>query len=412
MARPSLLRTTTLLTGAHLGGVLLSFLEIPILARGLGAHAYGQLVWLQAVGLMAALGIEYGFNMSALRQLAVAAPAERPATAARLWASVTLAKGVLSAAVLPMVVLALWWGAHTPPSLWWASLLFALSFGFSPFWLLQGLDRVGSAVALDTGARMLGLLLLWVFIDSPQDLALAIWIMAGASGCATLLTMGLAWRLAGRGAWQWAPALQEIRSGWHVFVYRSAGNLMLSSTVAVLGAVAGPAAVAVYAPAEKLFKGVVGLTGPLMTALLPHLSQQFAQGRGAPAARQLLLGLGAAGTLAALLLSLLGPQLLTLLLGPSFANASGLLTAMAWLIPLRLLTQGLGTGMLIPAGQDRAASLTLIACSLLGLALGALLAHWLAAPGMLAGVMLAEVVLLACLLGHARGHQLLVWRRP
>ncbi|MFM6996595.1 MAG: hypothetical protein ACKOXL_05845, partial [Limnohabitans sp.] len=135
-------------------------------------------------------------------------------------------------------------------------------------------------------------------------------------------------------------------------------------------------------------------------------------GRGAPAARQLLLGLGAAGTLAALLLSLLGPQLLTLLLGPSFANASGLLTAMAWLIPLRLLTQGLGTGMLIPAGQDRAASLTLIACSLLGLALGALLAHRLAAPGMLAGVMLAEAVLLACLLRHARGHQLLVWRRP
>ncbi len=387
---------------------LVSFLvpifEIPILARALGPVAYGQILFCQALALTASLLVEYGFNINAAQQAALARG--RLPGLNRLFSQVLLAK-ILLAAPLAGLMLAAWslglLDAYlSGPALLGFVLAYFLAFGFSPMWYFQGRERMSGPAMLDVVLRLCGLGVLAVLVRTPDDFLLALPVLAIPPLLNTCLTLGWCRFEVGSVAWDFKGARRQIREGFHFFVYRSASNLAMSAIPVFLGLSSGKRAVGEFAPPEKLIKGMTSLAMPFLSAAFPVFSQRLEAGGEAVSFRAPLAVLAVIAVLVSVgtgLAIVIGPWVLDAMLGSSFGGALSIYYVLTGLAPLRILNQSIAMMLLIPAGRAKPTSYVISAFSILGVLCGTGLSVLYGGLGMAAGLVGVETALLAVMVG-------------
>lgn len=399
------------LTLSHCVGYVIPLLEIPILARALGPMQYGQIVFLQSIALLSSLVVEYGFNLSASRQ--VAANSGDKIALAKILSDVMVAKAFLAVLVLFTLLVAffVFKGLSFPANpdlLPWAFLYF-LAFGFSPFWFFQGLERMAEVVVLELGLRLSGLLLLFIFVSGENDAHVAMAILSLTSFLNTTITIAICIRHSAPIRIDMKSAIRQVKQGFHVFIYRSFNNVLLNAAPSVLGLSGGAAAVAGFVPAEKVVRGIVGFSAPVLTGLFPYFSRLFSNSKDLDIkaltirkAYCLVGALSIVGVMAALLLTVFGPAIVSLVLGDGFLMVQNILRLLVWLIPLRITNQALGMVLFIPARKDRVASGLLLVFSCTAMVVGALLSIRIGVEGMVYGLLGGELGLLVALLVASR----------
>lgn len=382
---------------------LISFLvpvfEIPVLARALGASLYGQILFCQALALTASLLVEYGFNINAAQQAALARG--RTETLNRLFSQVTGAK-VLLAAPLAVLVGAAWGVGLLDAYLDNAALLvfvlaYFLAFGFSPMWYFQGRERMAGPALLDVALRLCGLGVLAALIRTPADFLLALPVLAVPPLLNTCLTTAWCRYEVGAVGWDFQGARRQIREGFHFFVYRSASNLVMSAIPVFLGLSAGKRAVGEFAPPEKLIKGMTSLAMPFLSAVFPVFSRRLESGRGPVSFRVPLAVVGSLAAVAVLgagMAAWLGPWVLDLLLGKGFDGSLSIYYVLIVLAPLRIVNQSIAMVLLIPAGRARSVSYVISGFSVLAVVAGTALSLAFGGIGMAAGLVASEAALL------------------
>ena len=395
-------KSTAYLTASHIAGYLIPLLEIPILARALGPTAYGQVVLIQSIALLSSLIVEYGFNLSASREVAKAT--NDTSALGRIFADVTLARALVSIFVLLTLLLIAKQlvpaSAEVSQAQVFFGFLYFLAFGFSPFWFFLGRESLAGVVALDLFLRLCGLTFLFCFVNEESDASLALGILASTSLANTLISNAWCMRQTGSIRFNLRSALHKLKDGFHVFLYRSSNTLLLTAAPSVIGISSDRTAIGIFVPAEKVIRGVVGLSTPLFTAVFPHFSRAFSTGNAGShlAAWRLVIASVSLGAACAVLIYAFGPKLILLVIGEEFSGTADLLRWFAWLIPLRIASQAFGLVILIPSGRERLASYALIFFSLLTLILGFLLARINGALGMVQALLLAEAGLATTLL--------------
>lgn len=399
-------RNATVLSVANVVGYIIPLLEVPILARALGPESYGMVVLFQSIALISSLIVEYGFNLSAARQVALAK--NDPILLGRIFSDVFLAKIILSFLVMvALFALSFTASAHRVVSnfemLAWSAAYF-VAFGFSPFWFFQGREQLTGVIVLEFCLRLIGLSLLFVLIKSDQDAVLALAIMSAVGLTNTVLSTWWCFREVASFSISLGGAIKQISQGFYVFLYRSSNNILLNAAPPVLGYTVGPSALAVFVPAEKVVRGVVGFVAPVLTALFPYFSRIYAEASAYSLRHAWLIICCAAlgGAVAATILSFYGPLLLNVVLGSQYALAEKLLCWFVWIIPLRMTNQALGMVLLIPARRDKAASSLLMIFSMLSLVLGGGLSTQFGVRGMVIGFIAAEAMLTISLLVVSR----------
>lgn len=391
----TVVRSTAALTIAQGLGYVISLAEVPILARALGPAAYGELIWVQATAFLASILVDYGFNLSASRE--IARNRDSDSFVQRICGDVFLAKLMLLALVtLPLLIAYL---VFTPVSFGMAlaGFLYFLGFGLTPFWYFQGMERMGRAVAIETVTRLAALIGLFLFVSNPEDKTLGLTIMAVGSIACTGSTIAMCRSEVGSFKGSVKGAIAQLRQSTSFFVYKSSGQLMTTAATTVLGSIAGKTAVGIFAPAEKVVKAVIGLALPVFHAFYPHLSRLFVEDRQKKHQQSIWLvsGVTISGLAAAIILSFVGPTIMGWMLGPGYDEVNQLLLLMVWLIPLRLLNQTLGFAVLLPAQKEHTAGIAMLLSSALSLGLGAFLATSHGAMGMVTGMLIGEAVLVA-----------------
>lgn len=391
----TVVRSTAALTIAQGLGYVISLAEVPILARALGPAAYGELIWVQATALLASILVDYGFNLSASRE--IARNRDSDSFVQRICGDVFIAKLMLLALVtLPLLIAYL---VFTPVSVGmaFAGFIYFLGFGLTPFWYFQGMERMGRAVAIETVTRLAALIGLFLFVSNPENKTLGLTIMAVGSIACTGITILMCRTEVGSFKGSVKGAIAQLRQSMSFFVYKSSGQLMTTAATTVLGSIAGKTAVGIFAPAEKVVKAVIGLALPVFHAFYPHLSRLFVENRQKKHQQSIWLvaGVTISGLVAAIILSFVGPTIMAWMLGPGYDEVNQLLLLMVWLIPLRLLNQTLGFAVLLPAQKERTAGTAMLVSSVLSLGLGAFLAISHGAMGMVTGVLIGEAVLVA-----------------
>lgn len=345
------LRSAAFLSVIQLANQLIPLVSIPYLASVLGPAGWGRLAIAQSFGLYLTTVLEYGFNLSATREIATAPDR---ATVARITGRVLAAQAglYLAGCLLAVLILPRFTLFREDPWLIAAVLIWVIPQGISLQWLFQGLDRLPLLAGATLAARIGGLAGLLTFVNHPRDLTLALLVQAAPS----LLLLGIAALVVVRETGITLPRPAEVfetlRASFLLFVYRAGLNVHAAAMVFLLGCVAAPEVVGYYAAAERVAKAALSFLDPLTLTLFPRLSALSGGSQ-----RQLAFrGTGAlliAGTLLGVALLVGAPYLVPRLLGERFRPAIEVLQILAALGPLSALSQALGPTWLLAARGDR-----------------------------------------------------------
>jgi PST family polysaccharide transporter len=390
------------LYGVQFANYLLPLVTLPYLARVLGPQGWGALAVVQSFAQYLSLLIEYGFNLSATRE--VARHRADPNKLAQLLAGVLGAKICLSLlAILLTLGLSAWVdNLGRDPRLLWAGVFWAVALAFSPVWFFQGLERLRLVAGLEVGTKLVALLLIFALVREAADAWKVLFLQGLASALASGLALFLAYREVGFRWPGWHSVGEALRSGWSLFFFRAAVSLYTVGNVFILGLFVAPQQVAYYAGAERLTKAFLGLLEPLNRTFLPRLSHLVRHNlsQAARLAQLIVVSMGLLGLLFGGGVVLLAPLLVHLLLGPGFEPAIPLMRILALLLPLIAVNLALGLQWMVALGLDRAYNYITVGAGLLNIGFAIVLVPLFFQSGMAWAVVSTEVFVAMALVIH------------
>ncbi len=393
LLRSGFIHNVIALYGVQACTYALPLLTFPYLARVLGPSGWGVVVFAQAIGVVIASMVEYGFDISASRETSL--QRNEPERLSALISGVLGAKVLLATVCIAGALFSRRYTHHIAPSLalFWASTIWGVCQGINMLWFFQGLERMRLASVLEIAGKVIATLSIFVLVHKPDDG----WKVMAAQcvGCVVAhgVTVVLAYREVG---FQWptsASVSSALRLGGSMFLFRTVQGLSGSVNRLVLGAVAPVAVLGEYAGAERITRVFQQGMWPVNQALYPKLTQQ-AQNNPASALKTVrlsLLLLGGLGLVLGLAIFFGAPLLVHLVLGPAFPDSVPVLRVFALWIPLVALCTVIIFQLLLPNQLDNQFNIVNFTAALVGIGSALLLAPRFSALGIAWSAVIAQL---------------------
>jgi polysaccharide transporter, PST family len=399
--RHRLLANASSLLVLQAANYLLPLLILPYLVRTLGTENYGLMAFAQAFAIYFVVLVDYGFNLSATRRIAI--HREDRGRVSEIYSAAMTARALLllAGALLFVLIVAAVPRFRLEWSLFLAAFVMVIGHAAFPPWLFQGMERMKYITIANVGSKAAAVVAIFLLVREPTDYVLATalqsagFVLAGLIGLAAArFAIGVRFQL---------PSRQALRTtfveGWQVFVSQVSVSLFGNTNVFILGLFASPTVVGQFAIAEKIIRAVIGLSVPVSGAIYPMVSALFHQSQEAALAflRRVariggLVFLGVSGAL------LVGADLAVLLVtGEPNPSISLLVRVMAFL-PLTVFIDNLyGVQILLNLGMERQFTRAIVSAGLFSLAAALLVVPALQALGSALVFALTGVVVLTLL---------------
>lgn len=396
----SLRRNIALLFLVKASGFVLPLLTLPFLARVLGPEELGVVVVAQSMALLFGVVVEYGFSLSATRD--IARHRGDPVQVAELVCRVHSAKVMLSVVALALALLA----ARFVPGM--GNMTFALGawayatvIGFSPAWFFQGMESLRLMSVMDIAGKAASVALIYMCVGS-DGAEHVLFLQSLGPAVAVALSMVWMYRSVDFRAPRVTQALWGLKEGGSMFIFRAAISLYTLANVFVLGLFVGPVQVAYFAGAEKLVRGAASAIGPVSQAIYPRVARLVVEDRQASIrlVQRTLLWMGTVTFAGAVFACLVSPQVTRLFFGPGYEPVAGMLRGLVWIVPLIAVGNVLGIQWMLALKMDREFNVAVICAGVVNLIAAACLARSWGATGMVAASVLSEAVVVALIL-HA-----------
>lgn len=374
---------------------VLPLLVLPYLARVLQPEALGRVAFFQSFALWFSMLIEYGFNLSATRE--VASLRGKVALLAEFTAKVQGAKiclFILSLSVFPVIILLIPLIRENYVYTVWA-LLQSLAFGFSPYWYFQGTERLLKPVMLEALARATATSSVFLFVLRPEDGWKVIAAQAVAGLFTTILPSYWMYKEIGWARLNYRDSIQLLRQGWSMFTLRSIQSLYTSANAFILGIFASPLSVGYFSGSERLYRAIIGLSTPALQALYPYLNRLNIENPNVSRRVFIRILLVTIGASLAVSLSVLfeAPKLIQVVLGPGYELATPVLRILALAIPINLVSATVIMLRLLPERLEATAGKLVLTGGMMNILLAALLAPRIQQIGMSWAVVAAELTI-------------------
>jgi PST family polysaccharide transporter len=389
---------------------LLPLVTIPYLVRVLGPANYGRIAFAQAFIQYFVMLTDYGFNLSATRDIA---HAQGDADTINRIFNAVLAVKFLTAlagfAVMSAIALAV-------PSMRGDYALFAVSYLavsgnlLFPVWLYQGVQRMGYITAFTVSARAVMVVAIFALVHREDQFLLAAGLLAAGMPIGGIVALWNARRVAHVhfARPRWADMKRAVVDGWYVFTASFGGTLYNSSNTFMLGLVAPLAVVGYFAAADKLVKAIQSLVYPISQAAYPHIAVLLKRSRE-EAFRFVgkLLGLFVGGTAIVGIVLAVGAALIAhVAFGPKFAPSAEFIRLLAPWPLLIALNVVFGALFIVQLNLGRLLSASILIPAALHVALLYPVARLWGAPGVAVLMLLTELFVLSIrLVGLRSGHR-------
>jgi polysaccharide transporter, PST family len=128
-----------------------------------------RLLFSQAIWVVIASVVEYGFDISASRETSL--QRDGPERLSALISGVLGAKALLAIVCVAGAVVSRRFSHHIAPSraLFWSSTILGVCQGINMLWFFQGLERMRLASALEIGGKVLATLSIFVLVHKASD---------------------------------------------------------------------------------------------------------------------------------------------------------------------------------------------------------------------------------------------------
>ena len=342
------------LYGVQLLTYVIPLITLPYLARVLGPVSWGELAFAESYAIYVSLIIEYGFTLSASRQIAQAP--DNILVRSEQLAGVVGSQIVLAVVALIVSTVFLFsrpsLGPYRP--LLPIAYVLAIARAGTPIWYFQGLERMRFIAIVNISANLLATVAIFWVVRLPQDTWMPLVFRAGAASLSMTIGFAVAYR---ETPFMW-PSLQLTKKtlvqGASLFMFNGAMSLYSSANVLLLGFLAPPANVAWFAGAEKIAKASIGLMNPITQTFYPRITYLIKRDpeRAMRTARLSLAMTMGMGCLACLVYLVGAPLMVHLLLGPQFARSIPVLRILAFLCPAMATAFVLGVQWMVPLRMD------------------------------------------------------------
>lgn len=255
---------------------VLPIVILPYLMTRLGDHLFGLMIIAQTMSLFGVATVEYGFNLTGVRQVALVR-GDRLALG-RLYRDINLIKllfcaicavllavGVVIAVPDPEITLALGVGFLT-----------VLGAALQPNWFFMGLERFKVITFTQVVGRAMCLLLIFRWVTGPGDYLAALllfFLPTLVSGVIQILVAGRYFAGTDLSMHRFnAETLRAaVRDGFDIYVSQMAATLFASVNTLVVGWLVGAAESGRYAFAEKIMRGMAVLSTPVTETIFPRV---------------------------------------------------------------------------------------------------------------------------------------------
>lgn len=374
---------------------------LPYLTRVLGAEAFGSYALALAVAQYLVIITDYGFNLSATRDVAQTDALQ--AEVSRIFWETQAAKCLLGAVATALLfaVFAAFPGFPINVDVLAAAALAVPGSVAFPVWLYQGLQQMQVLVWSSAVARLLAMMLTFLLVREPGDLAVAVLLSVAVPLLAGVIchlqlmwTRTVAWR---------APSTRGIatalRRGWPTFLSTSAVAVYVASVVPVLRAFTDDATVGIYAAAERIVRAAHSLLTPLSSALFPHINSVYAvsPSQALVSLNRYFRFVAPAGAATSALLFLGAEPLTSIAFGVGYAESA---TILRWLAPLPLvvaLSNLFGVQTMLTFGYQRTFLRLVLLAAALYFATIIPFVFWWRDVGAAAAVVLTEAFVTLCM---------------
>lgn len=399
MARaPRLGRNLFAMIAWQVGNYLVPLATFPYLTRLLGPTNFGILGYASAIAVYGVLLTDWGFNLSGPRAI-VECRGNKAAINDLIW-SVVFAKALLCLVSLLALGVAIRFDrqAATVLPVVLMSWIAVVSNVFTLSWVLQGLERFSLFAVVSLAGRFTTLPLIFVFVKSANDIAIAAAIQAFAPCLTGLFSLLMVRRLGllGHPGRAWRSAARRLSEGADMFLSTISVSLFGVTNTVLIATLSGPYQVGLYAAADRIKTVGNMVPAQINTVLYPRVSTLMLDRANAAAK---LTALGAAATLATTGLGVfivikLSGYVTSVVLGGAFDAAAPVLSLLCVATVFGNLAYLLGLQVLVPFANGRLRSVVMLLAGILNIGLSYALIPRIGARGAAWAFLITEAVIL------------------
>jgi len=359
------------LSSVQAANYLLPLITIPYLVRVLGPAEFGLISFAQAFVSYFILFTDYGFNLSATRQISI--HRNKIEKICNIFNSVIFIKVgfmFLSLAVLSLLVFSL----RKFRADW---LVYFFTFGLVagnvlfPVWLFQGMEKMKYIASLNFVSRFIFTVSIFIFIKSQKDYLYVPLISSLGSLFVALLSLVIVvkkfripLKIPSR-----SEVSRELKEGWHIFISTVAVSLYTTSNAFILGLFTTTTIVGYYSAGEKIIRACQGLFNPVSQTVYPHISQLASQSKEAALRfiRKIIKIFGVPAFLISLALLLFAPTVSRIVLGKNFSQSIPVIQILSFLPFIIYLSNIFGIQTMLTFGLKEVFTKILIRGSMLNI---------------------------------------------
>jgi O-antigen/teichoic acid export membrane protein len=357
MSLPRLRDNILALSVVQAGNYLVPLLALPYLARVLGSHAYGEVVFVQTVMMFCMLLVDFGFIVSATRDIAASRDDREKLSA--LFAGIWGLQWLLFAVVIFILIILI----LCLPALRQNAALYVVGLGMVfgqvlfPLWLFQGLEALKAAAAIQVVGKVLALPSLLIWVHGPLDQVAALMFFSASSVISGLLALW--WMNRSKWiAWGWPSnknLFDAFRQGRLIFGSRVSISLYSTTVPLALGLWADSSQLATYNLADRVRVALQALLIPVSQALYPRMSYLIQTNRAE--ANVLLLRsakfIGLVSLIACSVVWFFADEIMLTIGGSDFKETGNILRWLAFVPLVVACSNMIGIQVMLPRGMNR-----------------------------------------------------------
>ena len=254
---------------------ILPLITFPYLIRVLGIEKFGLIMFAQATMYYFEIVVDFGFNLSATREVAL--NAKKPNKLNEIISAVFSIKFMLllfSFLVL-IVVVNLFDRFLQDFLLYYYSFLKVIALAFFPVWFFQGIEKMKYITLIDIISKSIFTVLIFVFVQSESDYILVPLISGVGYIIGTIFSLIYLFRRFKKSfiICSFSVLKKYFNDSSMFFLSRVSVSLYTTSNAFFLGLVTSNIMVGYYAVAEKLYMVIRQLYQPIVQVIYPYMSK-------------------------------------------------------------------------------------------------------------------------------------------
>lgn len=351
------LKNFSSLTALQISNYFFPLITFPYLVRVLGVENFGIANFVFAFIAYFASFTEYGFNLSATRQISI--NRNNHSLLQDIFNSTLLIKTflcIISFLILVFIITLFEQFRNNSP-LYFFSFLFVAGNVFYPDWFLQGIEKMSYLSFVTIPMRVISTVAVFLFVTSVNDLSVYIIIVSLYQFVAGLLLFFITKnKFSIKFSYPSKIKLfEQVQEGWHIFLSKISINIYTSSNVFLLGLLSGNLSVGYFTGANKIREAISGIFSNLSLTFYPYFSErlQINKTEGLKSLKIYLKFITSFSFIPGVLIFIFSEEIILFILGKDYLNSIEVLKILSFLPFIISLSNVFGIQLMLNTGHSK-----------------------------------------------------------